>query len=243
MAETEFFGDEDKEKEEPKTDTEQTEEPGKIKVGDQEFTQDELSKLVGLGKVAVEAEEKYNRPISRFWPEYTKSQQKVTELEEELRKSKATQVAPQTPETQLSEEQIQAKAIEQAEKLGLVHKGNVQQFVSEVVEGYRLLDSVNDVIDEAKDAGKPKVSEQEMLDYMRETGIKNPKIAYEIKFKDALVKWGERQLQKVRPDAITTQGASTAGAKQPPQPSSPTKEDLAERVREHFSKARGSETT
>ena len=44
----------------------------KVKIGEQEYTQEELDRYVKLGKLAQEAEDKYNTKLDRVWPEYTK---------------------------------------------------------------------------------------------------------------------------------------------------------------------------
>ena len=56
------------------------EEPQTIKVGEKEYTQEELSRKVGLGELADELESKWNTKIDRLYPEYTKSTQENTEL-------------------------------------------------------------------------------------------------------------------------------------------------------------------
>jgi hypothetical protein len=56
----------------------------KIKVGEKEYTQDELNTLVGLGQIAQEVETRYNTKIDRVYPEFTKSQQKLKTYESEI---------------------------------------------------------------------------------------------------------------------------------------------------------------
>ena len=70
--------------EEVTEEVENKEEPETIKVGDKEYTQDELQKIVGLGEIGLEAEEKYKTKIDRVWPEYTKGQQRLQDLERKV---------------------------------------------------------------------------------------------------------------------------------------------------------------
>ena len=77
--------------EEPKTEEAETE-PEKIKLGEKEYTQDELSKLVGLGETANELETKWNTKIDRLYPEYTKATQERKELEDKLKDLETKQV-------------------------------------------------------------------------------------------------------------------------------------------------------
>ena len=62
-------------------DKNKTDETPKVKVGDKEYTQEELSGLVGLGETAKEYETKWNRKISEFYPDYTQKSQRLSELE------------------------------------------------------------------------------------------------------------------------------------------------------------------
>ena len=46
-------------------------EPNKIEIEGEQFTKEELSKLIGLGKIGKDAEDKYHTKIDKVWPEYT----------------------------------------------------------------------------------------------------------------------------------------------------------------------------
>src|SRR3990167_2990495 len=108
MADNDFL----KEPETPE-EPEKQEEPEKIKIGEREFTQEELNRRIGLSDVAIESEEKYDRPISKYWPEYTKSQQRIKELEEKLQSAEQTTLAP----TAGSPEETKTQALKQAKEL------------------------------------------------------------------------------------------------------------------------------
>ena len=58
---------------------EQNEVPETIKVGEEEYSQDELQKMVGLGKVASALETTWNTDINRLFPEYPKLSQEKKE--------------------------------------------------------------------------------------------------------------------------------------------------------------------
>ena len=66
MADTDFFDKPEEKVDEPKE--EEKQEEAKVKVGEKEYTQDELSKLVGLGEIGAEAEEKFNVKLDKVWP-------------------------------------------------------------------------------------------------------------------------------------------------------------------------------
>src|SRR3990167_5464217 len=123
--------------------------PETLTIDGKEYSLEDVRKKFTLAGIAEEAEGKYNRPISKFWPEYTKTRQEADELRaklEELEKSNASQV--QKPEgAKLSEEEIKAEAIKQAEGLGLIHSGNFDQNVLRVLNAQRLIDEAQGVVD------------------------------------------------------------------------------------------------
>src|SRR4030043_1617793 len=80
-------------------------EPEKIKLGEEEYTQDELNSLVGLGKIAKEAEDKYNVKVEGIWPKF---QQTINENVEFRKREEEAEKAGQ-------EEEITKKAEEGAE--------------------------------------------------------------------------------------------------------------------------------
>lgn len=213
------------------------EEP-KVKIGDVELAESEARDLLELGKIAKEAEEKYERPISKYWPEYTRTKQENEALKAELDKVKTqpTTVSadPQDPEAQ------RRQAIEAAEKLGLLHQGNIKGVVENIVAGYRLMDETRSVLSGAKADGKPVPAEDELLSYMEETGIKNPQTAYKVMYEEQLAKWNTEQMSKVKPKGMTTQESSTAGAKQPAPPAPVTDEKaLKSALSSIFNKGQG----
>ena len=73
MADDNFF--------KPEENAEVATEIEKVKVGEKEYSQDELSKLVGLGEKWTETETKFNTKMDRVVPEYTKATQKIKEYE------------------------------------------------------------------------------------------------------------------------------------------------------------------
>lgn len=197
----------------------------KIKLGETEYTQDELNKLVGLGRIAQEAEEKYDRPISKFWPEYTKERQRADSLEAELTtyRNKATEST--TPGEQ-TDAQLRQQARQQAEDLGLVTNEKVQEYIRNEIAGQRLIDNINGIVDTVTAEGKPRTSAEDILRYMRDEGVKNPQNAYELMYKDELKTWEKTQLESLKQPRMVTEAASTAGSKSTIPPVSYTPENL-----------------
>lgn len=195
-----------------------SEEVVKIKVGETEYDPAELDKLVGLGKIGAEMQDKYNRPYDKLYPEYTKEHQTRLAYEKELTELKAARTESTTPVAGTPEADRE-EIIKQARDLGLVTKSDINDYVQEQVtsrvEAFRLLDNVNGILSDRAELGQPKTAPEDLLRYMNDTGIKNPEIAYEVMHKDELKTWEKKQVDEVRPSKMVTSSVSDAGSKQP----------------------------
>lgn len=205
-----------KEKEEKQEEEEQA--PEQIEIGGEKYNQDELNELVSLGKLGREAEQKFNTKLDRVWPEYTKGQQKVKDLESKIdelqQKFNERPAAPQdlTPET------VQ-QAREAARKLGIVTEDQFDQYLDQRFrtrylqerQAEKLLDECDTLEKEwdGKD-GRPAFNKEKILNHMVETGIKQPKKAYKDMFEKELDAWKERQLQNIKPATYATQESAPA---------------------------------
>ena len=237
---TDFFKKEEKteEKTVEKTDekAEETKEPEKIKVGEKEYGQEELSRLVGLGELGMELETKWNTKLEKVYPEFTKATQdrdtykkRVEEFEAQETKTKAEKGE------ELSPEEIKKQAIAEAETLGLVHSGNVNQFIANYLQARDLIDDAEAVIAQAGEEGKPKTTTKELLGHMEETGIKSPEKAYKDKFEKELETWKEGQLDKAKGNGMETLDSSTAGSKEPESPKLTNLDSLRDAMKSRFS--------
>ena len=212
MADKDFF----EEKEEKPVEEKPEEESVKVKVGEKEYTQDELSRLVGLGETATEFEGKWNRKIDQLYPDYTQKSQKLSELEKQREEEAKSRVKEKEESgEQLSPEELRARAVEEADKLGLIHQGNVNKFISDFMQARDLLDDVEAVIAQAEEDGTPKATAQELLAYMDETGIKSPQYAYRIKFENELEELKSKKVKDIKPKGMETLTTSNAGSKEP----------------------------
>lgn len=217
-------------------------EPEKIKIGEREFTQDELNKRLELSDKAIESEERYNRPIEKFWPEFTKSQQELNELRKKVSEfENFQQRITSTPQYTPSPEQIKEQAIKQAEELGLMHSGNVRDIIREEIQATRLLDEIEGMKTEAVNAGKPNFTTEELLNHMQETGIKSPEKAYKDKFENELRAWEQKQLATIKPAPFETQETSTAGSKEPVITTPKNEDELQNALRSYLQSERGAE--
>lgn len=222
------------EEKEEKVEENQEAEIEKVKVGEDEYTQEELNNLIGLGKIAQEAEDKYNRPIRKFWPEYTKQNQELTELREKISQMEASnkEEKPASPGglTDQQKEEIR-KSLQDILGDEPLTKKQFNQFYSSNREAERLLESVDRTIADARSKGFPETSSEELLTYMNENGVRSPSIAYKLMFEEQLDKMKEEKLASLRPSGLNTTTGSTAGSKAPPPPQPVTTENLGDSLR------------
>ena len=215
---SDFF---DNKQEEVQTEVQQeVKEPEKIKVGEKEYTQDELASIVGLGELGREMETKYNTKIDRVWPEFTKTTQELKTLREEKAKSEAERINQKVNDgQQLSEEEAIRQAKEQARKIGIPLNEEVEEKITrkvmEVLEAKDLLNTCRTFEEDldGKD-GRPAFKTQDILKHMDETGIKNPEKAYKDKYEEQLDKWKEDKIKSAKPKGMPTEEGGS-GAKSP----------------------------
>jgi len=238
-----FFGDkiepkkedEDIQKEEPQ------EEVQSIKLGDQEYSPDELEKLVNLGKIGLEVEEKYNTKIDRVYPEFTKKTQLLKEYEEKFAAIEEERSRPKLPE---NEQQAIEEARTAARKLGLVlnddfetksqenlNKGFRELYLRER-SAERLLEETSKLESEINGSdGRPKFKTEEVLEFMQENpGFKKPIDAYEAKYKAQTDEWRANQIVKAKRGIVTNN--DNLGVDKQPADVKITSENLDAMIRE-----------
>ncbi len=216
MADDKFFNSDDASN---TTVAEEGTEPTKIKLGEEEYTQEDLQRLVGLGKIAVEAEDKYNTKIDRVWPDYTKKSQRLVELEQENEglKRERSEPQPQSTFSELTEDQRVLARRQLKELLGgePMTQSGFDSLYTQRRAAEKLLEEADTVVDQMSDEGKPKTTVEDLVKHMSETGIRNPAKAYKDMFEDELDKLKEAKLAQLKQPGLVTQTFSTAGAKQP----------------------------
>jgi hypothetical protein len=213
----------------------------KIKVGEKEYSQADLQRLVGLGEIGVEAEQKFKTRIDSVWPKFQsvinekkaleeklavfeneKQAQHAKELEDRMKQlevgQKTTQTQTTEPAPQFTAEQIREIAIKQAEELGIGPQA-MRKTVMEVIEGQKLLNDISGMIDEMTEDGLPSATTEDILTHMQETGIKNPGKAYKDMFEKEYLEKQAEKLASIKSNrtGLPTVAQSSAGAKAPPQ--------------------------
>ena len=218
--------------EKPEEIVEKEETPEKIKVGEEEYTQEELDRLVKLGKIGVEAEDKYDTKIDRIWPDYTTKSQELKELKEQKTKREEEEGRAKLAEgKELSPEEQRKIAREEAGKLGLITDTDFDKRYAMMRAGERLMEDAEDVALDGMEKYGIKTTGREVVEYMAETGIRNPDDAFQLKFKDPIRKWEESELGKKKGEGLVTEQSSTAGAKVPKE-QIVTRDNLGEHVAE-----------
>lgn len=225
-------------------------EQAKIKLGEVEYTTEELEGLVKDGQFKREIEEKQNTKIDRVLPEYTKLTQdrKAWETErQELEQLRAEKTVAQSKGSDTLDEATIAAARAEARKIGIFTKDDIEAYVNEnfpkfyqnqragekLLEGAEKLEAELD----GKD-GRPKFEIEDILTHMRDTGIRDPYKAYKDKYETELDSWKEKQLRANRREGLLSDSASSAGGKQPAEirPNKTNLKDLfAEALRESSS--------
>jgi len=195
-------------------------EPERIKVGEAEYTQDQLAEMVGLATKAQEVEKNYGK-LDKFVADYGYRANKIGQLEKELEETKKAQLARKVDEQQqMTPEELKRYAQQQAKDLGLLTQEDLNQNFDQMYvtrrAAERLVEDVESVVDEAKEKGQPATTKEELLAYMQETGIRNPQKAYKDKFEAEIEKWKEEQTKKAVMPGLFSTSSSTAGAKTPP---------------------------
>lgn len=193
------------------------EEPEKVKVGEKEYTQEDLNKLVELGEVGREAEEKYNVKLPKVWQNLQATINEKKALEEKLAELETKQVQVKSEAGQeLTPEEFNQKARAEAKGIGLITTEDINDYIDNRLAARDLQDDVQAVIELAKEDGKPVISEEDLVEHMSQTGIRNPQKAYNDKFEPEIDKWKQSKLDSVKKPGMVTEETSTAGSKQPP---------------------------
>lgn len=218
------------------------EEPQKIKVGEKEYNQEELARLVGLGELGSELEGRWNTKLDRLASEYTKTSQeradlkrKVEELEGVLTKEKADQGF------ELSPEEARKQALAQAKELGLLSiedfEVEARRIVREEQAAKELREDAEAAIEEAQEKYGLKTDMDTILTHMSETGIRNPWKALKDKYEPQIDAWKEQQIGKVKSGGMQTIERSNAGAKEPEEKKLTDLDSLREALRSRLNRS------
>ena len=209
MADTDFFTTTEEAKSE-----ETPQEPEKVKVGDKEYTQEELTKLVGLGEIGAEAEERYNVKIDKVWPNFQATINEKKALEEKLTQAEAAK-APKPEGAEPTPEEIKAQAKKEAKALDLVTTDDINDYIDRRIEAIELKKDVDSLVGDAEEKYGIKTSPDAIINHMVETGIRNPEKAFKDLYEDKIDAWKEKQIESLKKPGMVTEDTSSAGSKTP----------------------------
>ena len=205
--------------------------PEKIKLGEVEYTQDDLSRLVGLGQTAAELEKNYGK-LDKVMSDYGRRADEIGRLKKEMEDLKSHQIAQKQDQgAQLSQDELRQVAKQQAKSLGLLTEEDLDSFYVTRRAAEKLVEDVEGVIGDVKSKGQPETTKEALLKHMQETGIRNPQKAYKDMFESELDTWKENQTKKATMPGLYSSSNSTAGAKEPPKVPI-TRDNLQDLVRE-----------
>lgn len=241
---TDFFS-----KPEPQPMQSTTPEPNTVKLGDKEYSQDELSQLVGLGETAREYEKQWNRPIKDFYPDYTRKSQQLAELERQQQQAQQQQLQQKAQDNQLSPEEARSLARQQAKDLGIPLVEDLDEILNQkmadAMAGQRLISDAENLVSQQSSKGLPSVELTDLLAYMNgnnPTGTRfgTPDMAYNDMFSKEISSWQEQQLASLKPQGMVTNDLSQAGGNSlPPATSITTREALTKAINESLTRSRG----
>lgn len=213
-----------------------------VKIGEVEYSMDDLSGLVADGQFKREIEEKQNTKLDKLMGSFTKltEEKKTWDTERaELEKFKADKAKADAPKDAPDEATI-AKAREELRKIGVFTKEDVDAYIKQEFpkmyvtqrETDKFFDTGHKLEGEidGKD-GRPKFVLDDVLEHMKQTGIRDPFKAYKDKYEDKLDTWKAEQLGKNKREGLLSDRSSTAGGKTPPDVR-PTRANLSQLFKE-----------
>ena len=220
-------------------------EPTKIKVGESEFTTDELQGFVESGKKLKDIETKQGQPVEKILESWGKRGERLGEWKkatgaekpEEFLKVKEAEL--NKPQEEVDKEKVKQQIIAEAKEVGLITKDEAVEMMKQVYQenrsGEKMFSSVNKVLKKAEADGKPICTAEELLEFMANPdNPKDPEKAYKLKYEKEIDEWKVEQLNKMKKPGIVTETKTTAGGKEFTA-KAPTSENLTDVLKEHFS--------
>jgi len=159
-------------------DKSETPSEGKYKIGEEEYSADELVALLEKGKLARKVEEDQKLDISQLLPEFTRRSQLLKNKDALMKYVKDT-YGDETPKADLSEEQKRIETeIEAARKLGFITKKDLDEFRETITK------QTTEAVEQRELAGKldkasstHKVDRNELIEYMLALRLEDPDVA------------------------------------------------------------------
>ncbi len=225
--------------------------PEQIIINGQEFSMEDASRLIDLGKGREEIEKQLNTSIDKVYPEFTKTTQQNKALTQELaEKTQIIEDFQKKQEAGIETPKDVQEALKAAREIGLVDKDALKE------QGYLTKDEVEDYFNQrltqqqnaqilldqcgklekeidGKD-GRVPFDTDAVLSYMTAKGsvgtnFATPLEAYNALNKKGNVKWEEAELAKQERPGLTT---LKSGGKKAPVPDKVTFDNFGDKFRE-----------
>lgn len=197
--------------------TPEEEEISKIKVGDKEYSQDELDSLISLGSKAQEIEKNHGS-LDKFTSEWGRKNDELGKLRAENEAFKVKSTEPVNTEfTQEQKVQAQKQLTEIMGGQPVTQEALETWFESKYTtrrSAEKLIDELGDLEKEIDGSdGRPKFNGQEVLDYMAKNGTKKPSLAYKEMHESELDAWKLKELAETKPAGFHTEDVPTGNKK------------------------------
>lgn len=210
--------------------------PTQITINGQDFSPEEATKFIDLGRKYQEIETKLNTSLDKVYPEYTKSQQRAKELEAELAdhttrlkvyqdREEAVKRTAETPQN-VQDARKAARELGLADEDYLKEKGymtrdEVKEYLTQDKAQQKLVENVlNQAGKLERDIdgsdGRVPFDQKSVLAYASAYNIADLKDAYDQMFERANKPWREAQLAKEERRGLDT--LKPGGQKTPPVP-------------------------
>lgn len=192
----------------------------KVKLGEREYTNEELSELVGLGQRAKEVGSSHGG-FDKFVSEWGKKSERIGELKQQLEALEGSKNSSDVGEV---EDQLE-QARQAAKKIGLVLKDDLDSYYQNRRTAERLVESCQELETKIDGTdGRPKFDTQKVLEFMEQNpGFTDPERAYKALHLDEVASWSAEQIRKKKPGMTTTTETNTNKS---PARVTPNKENL-----------------
>jgi len=209
--------------------------PEVIKLGDKEYTQEELNAKVGLADKIQEFEAKQGQKVDEVFKSWGQRGERIGEMKKELEAlQKEKEEAAKKPVNAEWTPELREQAKAQLEDLlggkPMTDK-ELETWYGSRRAGEKLLEECDDLTAEINgEDGRPKFSTEDVLKHMTETGIRNPMKAYKDKFETELEDWTKKELVAAKANPTRTTPVAPSGKE--PAPVIATKDNLGRLVSE-----------
>lgn len=206
--------------------------PEKIIINGQEYAPEDATQFLELGKKYKEMESKLNTSLDKVYPEYTKSTQRIKELETQLSEKDSRLAEIEKAKQAAAIPQERADAIKAAREIGLadqewlkeqgyVRKEDLDEYFGQKQSQQKLVDSILSKASELEKTidgsdGRVPFDQEAVLAYASAYNIDDLEQAYDKMNAKANAKWKEAQIAKAERPGLKTMDAG--GVKTPKAP-------------------------